>query len=242
MDFFARRGASPCRTGSAARGCNDAWRKKTRFHVVALVKRTTSSRCRWLTVRIRAAIEVIPYVDINFVAALGRSGCPGFIDGLRPPPHNHVLATPQLNGWVLLPAEALEGERFELEFRLDHLELDAPAQRAALGADWASALSATRSNMLGDSVLQAESFPVVRLRGQQIVGAAPQLAVQMEVELHGQRKAQWLALNTELTDTTLRARAALVLRQSDFGIKPYSVAGGLLAVHDELVFELVAKR
>ena len=163
--------------------------------------------------------------------------------------HNHVLSTPQLDGWVLLPAEALEGGRFELAFRFDQLELDAPAQRAALGPAWASALSAeavaaTRSNMLGETGLQAERFPVVRLRGLQIVGAAPQLAVQVEVELHGQRQTQWLALLTELTDTALRSRGSLVLRQSDFGVTPFSVAGGLLAVQDELVvaFELVAKR
>ena len=163
--------------------------------------------------------------------------------------HNHVLSTPQLDGWVLLPAEALEGGRFELAFRLDQLELDAPAQRAALGPAWASALSAeavaaTRSNMLGETGLQAERFPVVRLRGLQIVGAAPQLAAQVEVTLHGQRQIQWLALHTELTDTVLRTRGALVLRQTDFGVQPFSVAGGLLAVQDELVvtFELVAKR
>ena len=30
---------------------------------------------------------------------------------------------------------------------------------------------------------------------------------------------------------------AFVLRQSDFGIKPFSVLGGLLAVEDELVVE-----
>ena len=164
--------------------------------------------------------------------------------------HNHVLSAPQLNGWVLLPAEALEGGRFELEFRLDQLELDAPAQRAALGPAWASALSAeavaaTKLNMLGEVGLQAERYPVVRLRGLQIVGAAPQLAVQVEVALHGQRQTQWLALSTELTDdTALRTRGALVLRQSDFGVQPFSVAGGLLAVQDELVvtFELVAKR
>ena len=163
--------------------------------------------------------------------------------------HNHVLTAPQLEGWVLLPAETLEGGRFELEFRLDQLELDAPAQRAALGAGWASVLSAeavaaTRSNMLGAAVLQAERFPVVRLRGLQIVGAAPQLAAQVEVTLHGQVQTQWLALSTELTDTALRTRGSLVLRQSDFGIQPFSVAAGLLAVQDELVvtFELVAKR
>ena len=38
-----------------------------------------------------------------------------------------------------------------------------------------------------------------------------------------------------------RARGEVVIRQSDFGIQPFTVLGGLLAVKDELVvqFELV---
>jgi len=35
----------------------------------------------------------------------------------------------------------------------------------------------------------------------------------------------------------LKVQGALVLKQSDFGIKPFSVFGGLLAVHDEVVVE-----
>jgi len=156
--------------------------------------------------------------------------------------HNHVLAVPRLAGFVWLPETGLGDARFELEFRLDELLLDPPALRAALGPGWASSVSAeaivaTRANMLGEGNLQAERFPFVRLRALQVRGEWPQLAVQVEIELHGQRRAQWLPLQARLADERLYASGAFVLRQTDFGITPFSVLGGLLAVQDELLVE-----
>ena len=163
--------------------------------------------------------------------------------------HNHVLSVPRLQGLLLVPeGEKAAGARFELSFRLDELELDAPALRAALGPAWASlmsaeAIAATRVNMLGEGNLQAERFPEVRLRSRQIVGEWPKLVAELEIELHGQRRPQWLPLQAEMAAGRVKARGSLVIRQSDFGIAPFSVMGGLLAVRDELLieFELVAK-
>jgi len=156
--------------------------------------------------------------------------------------HNHVLAVPRLEGMSWRPDEGMAGACFELQFRLDEMLLDAPELRAALGLGWASVLSAqavaaTRANMLGDGSLQAEAFPWVRIRSLQIVGEAPKLAARVEIELHGQRREQWLPLHAEIGADGVKVRGALVLRQSDFGITPFSVGAGLLAVSDELVVE-----
>lgn len=157
--------------------------------------------------------------------------------------HNHVLTVPRLRGVLLLPsADSLAGARFELMFRLDELALDLPEMRAALGPAWSSkvtaeAIAATRENMLGEGNLQAARFPEVTLRARQIVGELPKLGVELEIELHGQRRTQWVALQAERTDDAFSARGALVLRQTDFGIAPFSVLGGLLAVRDELLIE-----
>lgn len=165
--------------------------------------------------------------------------------------HNHVLTAPKLMGWVRLPAGDLDLQSagFELSLRLDELQLDTPAARAGLGAGWASALSpemvtATRANMLGEAGLQAASYPLVRIRSLRISGAYPKLAALIEIELHGQRRQQWIALHVEAASDSVQARGALVLRQSDHGLTPFSVAGGLLAVQDELTieFDLRARR
>ncbi len=43
---------------------------------------------------------------------------------------------------------------------------------------------------------------------------------------------------------TLRAQGELTIRQTDFGIKPVSVAGGMLKIKDELKcsFDLLARK
>ena len=157
--------------------------------------------------------------------------------------HNHVLTVPRLSGVLLLPStESLAGARFELTFRLDELALDRPEMRAALGPGWASkvtaeAIAATRANMLGEGNLQPARFPVVTLRARRIVGELPKLVAELEIGLHGQQRTQWLALDAARKADAFTARGALVLRQSDFGIAPFSVLGGLLAVRDELLIE-----
>ncbi len=156
--------------------------------------------------------------------------------------HNHVLTVPRLEGRLWTPEQGLAGAQFALAFRLDELLLDPPEQRAALGGGWATvltpeALAATREHMLGPDNLQAESFPWVRLRSLQIQGEAPHLAAELEIELHGQRRRQWVALEAQPSEGGWAVRGSLVVRQSDHGVRPYSVLGGLLAVQDELVID-----
>lgn len=164
--------------------------------------------------------------------------------------HNHVLSVPRLRGLLLVPeGDKAAGARFELSFRLDELVVDEPALRTGLGPGWASlmsaeAIAATRLNMLGEGNLQAERFPDVQLRSRLIAGEWPKLVAELEIELHGQRRLQLLPLQAEMAAGRIKASGSLVLRQSDFGIAPFSVMGGLLAVRDELLieFELVANR
>ncbi|HEY1092048.1 MAG TPA: YceI family protein [Burkholderiaceae bacterium] len=150
--------------------------------------------------------------------------------------HNHVLGATRFDGQLVL-GKPLAESRFALSFRLDELELDRPAWRAEAGPAFASeisaeAIAATRTNML-DS-LQAAQFPLLRVRSLRLVGAAPLLAALVEIELHGQTHQQWLALKL---GPQLQVSGALVLRQSDFGITPFSVGLGLLSVADEISVE-----
>jgi len=154
--------------------------------------------------------------------------------------HNHVLAVADMSGYVQVPQGKAEEGRFALSFRLDKLRIDPAALRQALGTNWASEVSAdaaegTRTNMLRS--LEAEQFPEVRIRSLRLAGAAPKLAAQVEVELHGQRRAMWLPLNVDVSEGLVKAAGSLVIRQSEFGIQPFAVLGGLLSVQDELVVE-----
>ena len=161
--------------------------------------------------------------------------------------HNHVMAAADISGYVQVPDARGDAASFALEFRLDAMQVDPPELRQALGAGWSTAVSAeaiagTRANMLGEAGLQADRYPLVRIRSLQVSGEAPKLAVQVDIELHGQHQRQWLPLVVDIGDGSIKAGGSAVIRQSDFGLKPFSVLGGLLSVKDELVidFELSA--
>lgn len=156
--------------------------------------------------------------------------------------HNHVLTVPAFTGYAFLPSGGAAGARFDIEFRLDALELDRSDIRAALGPAYAAAIdpddiARTRSHMLGEANLQAQRFAAVRLHALRIAGEPPHLAAQVDVELHGRHRPVWVALTVDARPDALTATGSFVLRQSDFGVTPYSVLGGLLAVEDELVVE-----
>ncbi|PRC94920.1 YceI family protein [Solimicrobium silvestre] len=156
--------------------------------------------------------------------------------------HNHVLSAPQFTGFFYAPASGLAQSQFDLEFRLDQLQLDNPEQRAALGPAFASvldedAIASTRSHMLGDSNLQADKYPLLRIHSLQITGEAPKFAAKIQIELHGQLREMWVPLSVQGLPEKLLVTGALVVKQTDFGITPYSALGGLLAVQDELLIE-----
>ena len=108
----------------------------------------------------------------------------------------------------------------------------------ALGVQLAlspEAVAATRANLL--KALEAQSHPGVQLRAERLAGAWPWLALRLSVRLHGQTRLLDLPLRADWDGQRLLAQGRLLLRQSDFGLQPFSVLGGALAVQDELVLD-----
>jgi len=157
--------------------------------------------------------------------------------------HNHVLGVERLGGQVFLPADGIAGAGVELGFRLDEVGIDKPEWRAGLGSEFASVPSAsdvdgTRTNML--RAVDGERFPVISMRSTAVAGAFPTLALKLAVRWHGEVRELDVPVRVARPagDDALRAQGALVLRQSDFGIKPFAVLGGLLAIQDELTVDV----
>ena len=91
--------------------------------------------------------------------------------------------------------------------------------------------------MLGEDNLEADKVPFVRIHSVQISGESPKYAAKVAVELHGQTREMWVPLDVQGLPDKLSVTGSFVLRQTDFGAKPYSVLGGLIAVQDEVVVE-----
>ena len=155
--------------------------------------------------------------------------------------HNHVLSAPRFTGFFHLPTSGVANGGFDLVFRLDQLEIDNPAYRSTLGAAFSSVpslddIESTRQHMLGANGLQADRFPFVRIHCLQISGEAPKFAAKVQVEMHGQKRQMWLALDVEGLPDRLSVGGSFVLRQTDFGVQPYSLLA-LLSVQDEVVLD-----
>ena len=161
--------------------------------------------------------------------------------------HNHVLSATHFEGYVSVPTEQAADAGFELRVPLADLGVDDAEARRETGGSFigersAGDIAGTRTNMLGDRGLQAGRFPLVRLRSAAIEGDWPVLIAQVEVTLHGVTRTQPVVLLVERSAALLKVSGTLLLRQSDFGVTPFSALGGLMKVQDPvaIAFELSA--
>jgi len=141
--------------------------------------------------------------------------------------HDHVVSSREPRGFI----DADRG-RADLYVAVESLAVDDPAQRAAAGFEShpsESDIAGTRSNML-EKVLQAERFPFVVLR----VRAVEQGALQAELSLHGVTRPLRIPAKIDPGAERIDVGGSFAINQSDFGIEPFSVLGGALAVQDRI--------
>jgi hypothetical protein len=151
--------------------------------------------------------------------------------------HDHVVASHALTG------HAAPGMgRADVSFRVDQLTVDEPQLLRDAGIATSpspEAVEGTRKNMLGP-VLDAGRYPVVTLHAE--LPADGQLRV--DVTLHGVTRRLQLPAAVRVDAAQVTASGTARLKQTDFGITPFAVGAGLLAVEDELAvsFNIVARR
>jgi len=141
--------------------------------------------------------------------------------------HDHVVGSHTLAGHV-----APDAGSAEVSFRLDQMSVDEPQLLRAAGIDKQpspQAVEGTRTNMLGP-VLEASRYPVVTLHAQQQADGRLRVAV----TLHGITRSLALPATVRVDAQQVIASGTARLKQTDFGITPFSVGNGLLSVQDEL--------
>jgi len=151
--------------------------------------------------------------------------------------HDHLVASRHVSGTVS-PTQ----NRADFQFRLDQLTVDEAALRTAAGLEKqpsADAIDGTRNNML-TRVLDAERYPLVTVHAER--GAAGQ-PLQVAITLHGVTRSMAIPADIRESKGVMTVTGSVNLKQSDFGITPFSVMAGALAVQDqlELRFTLAAK-
>jgi polyisoprenoid-binding protein YceI len=149
--------------------------------------------------------------------------------------HEHDVSAPAFSGEVSWNKSDLSDGKVTATFDArrmtvipEHEPKDAPKVQAT---------------MLGPEVLDTAKFPRIRFSSKQVTskpGASGEVQLQVtgELELHGMIRPITVPLRVEVGNGILEASGSVVLRQTDFGIKPIRLAGGAVTVPDEITVQL----
>jgi YceI-like domain len=131
--------------------------------------------------------------------------------------------------WVLAPiAEGTleEGPSSSFSFRVDSRQMKVEEDKS-LSADQQAQVEHTMQTQ----VLESEKYPDIRFRSTSIEPASPNTwVVHGELSLHGQTRT--ISATVHKQENAYLGRCQI--KQTDFGIEPVRVAGGMVRVKDEL--------
>ena len=155
--------------------------------------------------------------------------------------HEHGAEGRLKAGALMLGAQANAGE---LVFDLPTFVADQAASRAYVGLAGetdASTASQVTANMLGGEVLNVAKFPTATFRVRSSLPAAKRQASEPtsfeldgDFTLHGVTKPLRVIAVAEEANGAIHLRGQFAVRQTQFGITPYSRAFGAVGVADEL--------
>src|SRR5438876_2492979 len=154
--------------------------------------------------------------------------------------HDHVVASHEVGGYV-----APDEGRADLYVALARLAMDEPALRAGAGFDTQpteSDIEGTRANML-EKVLEAEKFPFALIGVSGANTMRGEVTLNVAITLHGSTRTLQVPAEIEADAEKMSVTGGFSFEQSDFGITPYSLLGGVIAVKNgvELRFRIIAR-
>lgn len=160
----------------------------------------------------------------------------GFLSALA---HDHNIAISDFSGDAQFTFGTVEPASLRLKIRSGSL-----AVTDKVSASDRQKIEAT----MRDEVLEIGKYPEIVFVSTSVSAARTgegqyQAKIAGELTLHGVSRPVTITAQLEFGDSVLRARGGFSLKQSSFGIKPVSVAGGTIKVKDELkfTFDIVAK-
>src|SRR6266446_689557 len=155
--------------------------------------------------------------------------------------HDHVVASHEIGGYV-----APDEGRADLYVALARMQVDEAALRAEAGFDAQpseSDIEGTRANML-EKVLEAEKFPFALIGVAGVRAKQKRTTIAVAITLHGNTRTLRVPARIDADAGGLNVSGRLSFDQTDFGITPYSLLGGAIAVKNgvELRFRIRARR
>jgi polyisoprenoid-binding protein YceI len=171
----------------------------------------------------------------RLVIHVGKAGLFGFAG------HEHEILAGGFEGTVLADTEQIAGSSLEVTFA-------APELRVTGNGEPSKDVPKVQETMVGPQCLDVGRHPAIRFVSRTVAGtrASPSrydLEIRGDLTLHGVTRALSIPVRVDFDGDRMTASGRTVLRQTDFGIKPITVAG-VVKVKDELALEwtLVGRR
>jgi polyisoprenoid-binding protein YceI len=146
--------------------------------------------------------------------------------------HSPKFAIRNFYGTVSFDPDSLEESVLDLTIKVSSFDL----------------LDEVRSNerreierVMFDEVLESSRYPIVEFKSSRASGIKTgenmyRVNLQGDLQLHGNSQPIRLETQMMVGEETLKAQGSFSIRQSDYGLKIASVAGGSLTLKDELKF------
>lgn len=155
--------------------------------------------------------------------------------------HDHVVASHAVAGYI-----APDQGRADLYATLDTLVVDEPALRREAGFETQPApadVAATRRNML-EKVLESDRHPFAQIAVNGAAAGQGEQRLRVAVTLHGSTRSVDAQVQLQTASEDALVTGSFAIHQSQFGIVPFSIFGGAIAVQDrvDIKFRLSASR
>jgi polyisoprenoid-binding protein YceI len=151
--------------------------------------------------------------------------------------HPHRFQPESWSGEIRWDPEHPEAASVEVRIAADSLR---DHQEKLSASDIAKVEAQTR----GPRILDAEKFPSIRFQGHGLSsptmsgGGEVRATLSGDLTLHGRTRPVQFPIQGRVSADRMEATATVKLRQTDFGIRPYSTALGSIAVRDEVTIEI----
>ena len=183
----------------------------------------------------RAVLAIDP-ASSQVVIEVGKAGVFGFAG------HAHEVVAPALGGTV-------EFDRADWKASTVRVEFDASALRVTGKNEPPGDVPEVQRVMLSDEVLDVKRYPRIVFRSRRLTVTAQgqesaSLSIDGDLTLHGTTRPTTVRGTARIgADGGLTARGSFSVKQTDFGIRPITAAGGAVRVKDEVAvrFELTAR-
>ncbi len=186
-----------------------------------------------------AAVYRIQTTESYVLVRVGRAG------SMKNLGHDHAIASEHVEGLVMLRDDPA-ASRADLLVPLRLLIVDKAEHRAQIGLKGEvseSAIDGTSGNMQ-DKVLESAIYPWVRIGAKFASAQTDPPTLNVSVTLHGAAFEYLVPVDLQVEPDRLIVKGDMTMQHADFGLTPFSAAGGLMRVAEqlELQFTLVARR